>query len=161
MTRPVQLIGLPTDINSSHLRGPAKAPDAIRRVLHNGMSNTVSESGVDVGDESVMKDAGNIDLQENKDDFERIAAVSQRAFDAGGALFLGGDHFVTWPIVEGFARAHGTAPHIVHIDAHPDLYPDFEGNPASHASPFARLFEAGHIRSLTQIGIRTINHVQR
>ena len=32
---------------------------------------------------------------------------------------------------------------IVHFDAHPDLYPDFEGNPSSHASPFARILEEG------------------
>lgn len=159
MTSPVQLIGLPTDINSSHLRGPAHAPDVIRRVFKNGMSNTCAESGVDV--EAVLKDVGNVELREDNDDFERIAAASKQAFEVGGALFLGGDHFVTWPIVEGLMRAKKEAPHIVHIDAHPDLYSDFEGNPSSHASPFARLFEAGHIKSLTQIGIRTVNDIQR
>lgn len=160
MTSPVQLIGLPTDINSSHLRGPAKAPDVIRRIFKSGMSNTYAERRVDIGDAAVMKYAGNLDLREDDEDFERIAAASKQAFETGGALFLGGDHFVTWPIVEGLMRARKETPHIVHIDAHPDLYPDFEGNPSSHASPFARLFEAGHIRSLTQIGIRTINDVQ-
>jgi len=58
-------------------------------------------------------------------------------------------------------RAHGEPPHLIHIDAHPDLYPDFEGNPHSHASPMARLFENGRLASLTQIGIRTINGVQQ
>jgi arginase family enzyme len=43
---------------------------------------------------------------------------------------------------------------IVHVDAHPDLYDDFEGDPLSHASPFARIMEQGLARRLLQIGIR-------
>jgi arginase len=47
---------------------------------------------------------------------------------------------------------------ILHFDAHPDLYDDFEGNPHSHASPFARIMERGLARRLVQVGIRTLNH---
>ena len=50
---------------------------------------------------------------------------------------------------------------ILHIDAHPDLYDDFEANPRSHASPFARIMEAGHAKRLVQVGIRTANAHQR
>lgn len=46
---------------------------------------------------------------------------------------------------------------ILHFDAHPDLYDEFDGNPLSHASPFARIMEAGHARRLVQVGIRTLN----
>lgn len=161
MKAPISLIGLPTDINSSHIRGPAKAPAQIRRVLHSGMSNYFSESGIDLSDTALLKDNGDLALEENGGDFERIAEASKQAFQSGSALFLGGDHFVTWPIVEGLIRANGSAPNIVHIDAHPDLYPDFEANPSSHASPFARLLEADRIKSLTQIGIRTVNKIQK
>lgn len=161
MKAPISLIGLPTDSNSSHIRGPAKAPAQIRRTLHSGMSNYSSESGVDISDETLLKDSGDLELKEDDGDFERIAEASKQLFQSGNAVFLGGDHFVTWPIVEGLVRAKGCAPNIVHIDAHPDLYPDFEGNPSSHASPFARLFEADRIKSLTQIGIRTANKTQQ
>ncbi|NNC36123.1 MAG: agmatinase, partial [Hyphomonadaceae bacterium] len=98
---------------------------------------------------------------ETKDDFEGIAEASRAAFENGPAVFLGGDHFVTWPAVEGLVRARDEPPHLVHIDAHPDLYPNFEDNPHSHASPMARLVENDRIASLTQIGIRTINPVQQ
>jgi arginase family enzyme len=50
---------------------------------------------------------------------------------------------------------------ILHIDAHPDLYHDYEGNPNSHASPFARIMEANLAKRLVQVGIRTINPHQR
>lgn len=161
MKAPISFIGLPTDRNSSHIRGPAKAPAEIRRILHSGMSNYCSESGVDISDTTLLKDSGDLALKEDDEDFERIAEASKQAFQSGSAIFLGGDHFVTWPIVEGLVRAGGQAPNIVHIDAHPDLYPDFEGNPSSHASPFARLFESDRIKSLTQIGIRTVNKTQQ
>ncbi len=50
---------------------------------------------------------------------------------------------------------------ILHFDAHPDLYEAFEGNRSSHASPFARIMERGGVRTLTQVGIRTMNAHQQ
>jgi agmatinase len=73
---------------------------------------------------------------------------------------LGGDHSVTVPIVKVLAVAHGPL-EILHFDAHPDLYDDFRGNRRSHASPFARIMEAGLARRLVQVGIRTLNRHQR
>lgn len=50
---------------------------------------------------------------------------------------------------------------ILHFDAHPDLYDSFQGNPRSHASPFARIMENGLASRLVQVGIRTLNRHQR
>jgi arginase len=50
---------------------------------------------------------------------------------------------------------------ILHIDAHPDLYDDYEGDRFSHACPFARIMEKGLARRLVQVGIRTMNEHQR
>jgi len=158
---PIKLIGLPTDRNSSHVRGPAKAPSAIRKVLMSGMSNLCAESGVDLENADIFVDDGDVDLREDAGDFAKIKNASERAFGKGAAVFLGGDHFVTWPIIEGLVASGMPPPHLVHIDAHPDLYPDFEGNPESHASPMARLNENGRLKSLTQVGIRTVNAVQQ
>ena len=47
------------------------------------------------------------------------------------------------------------------LDAHPDLYDDFQGNRYSHASPFARIMEEKLVRRLVQVGIRTMNDHQR
>ena len=49
---------------------------------------------------------------------------------------------------------------ILHFDAHPDLYPEFQGDRFSHACPFARIMEEGLARELVQVGIRTMNGVQ-
>ena len=63
---------------------------------------------------------------------------------------------VTHPIVAGIAAERGPVA-ILHFDAHPDLYDDFEGDPLSHASPFARIMEKGLASRLVQVGIRTAN----
>jgi agmatinase len=155
------MIGLPTDSNSSHLRGPAKAPAAIRARLASGSSNLTSENGWDLEDATVFHDADDLPLAENRDDLRRITDGVAAAFRDGPCLFLGGDHFVTWPVLLGLREAGLAPPHLIQVDAHPDLYPDFDGNPHSHASPMARIMEQGLVASLTQIGVRTVNSVQR
>jgi arginase len=41
------------------------------------------------------------------------------------------------------------------------MYPSFQGNPLSHASPFARILENGGVSRLVQIGIRTMTPPQQ
>ena len=153
----VRLIGRPTDSHSSFLRGAAGAPPLIRAALHSAHSKMAAESGVELGVEVELDDAGDLPLNEGAGDFDRIrAAAEQAARDGVVPLFLGGDHMVTNPIVAGLAAVHGPLS-ILHFDAHPDLYADFEGDPLSHASPFARIMERGDARRLVQVGIRTLN----
>jgi len=151
----VSLLGLPTDRHSSFLRGPAKAPPAIRAALHSSHSHLGASNGLDVG--GVLRDLGDAPLHEDDGDFDRMVEAVAAAFGVGPAVVLGGDHAVTYPILRGMAAAGLAPPQIVHIDAHSDLYDDFEGDPLSHASPFARIMENGLAAGLTQLGIRTPN----
>lgn len=153
----VRLIGLPTDSRSSFLRGAAAAPAAIRAALASDHSNMATECGLELGQDMMFQDGGDLELDETPGDVERICDAAAEAARAGASpIFVGGDHFVTYPAVAGLAAVHGPL-NILHFDAHPDLYDDFEGNPLSHASPFARIMEAGHARRLVQVGIRTLN----
>ena len=148
---------MPTDVHSSFLRGPAAAPAKIREALSSDHANSASESGLEIGDEIILEDAGDLSLAEDDGDFDRIAAAAADAASTGAIpIFLGGDHMVTFPIVAGLADVHGPI-EILHFDAHPDLYDDFEGDPLSHASPFARIMERGSARRLVQVGVRTLN----
>jgi len=82
--------------------------------------------------------------------------VSGLLDDDSRVLSLGGDHSITWPLVRAQAkRFPGLA--VLQFDAHPDLYDDFDGNPLSHASPLARIMEAGLAKRLVQVGIRSTN----
>ena len=155
--RTVRLIGLPTDSHSSFLRGPAKAPSAIRAALASDHSNQSTESGLELRIDIAVEDGGDVPLDEGPADVQRIRdAAAGAARDGVVPIFLGGDHMVTNPIVAGLSSVHGSV-NILHFDAHPDLYDDFEGDPLSHASPFARIMEAGQARRLVQVGIRTLN----
>lgn len=153
----IRLIGVPTDSHSSFLRGPAQAPGAIRSALASDHANSATETGLELGADILVDDAGDLRLTESADDFELIReAARAAALDRIAPIFLGGDHMVTYPIVAGLASVHGPI-NILHFDAHPDLYDDFEGDPLSHASPFARIMEGGHAHRLVQVGIRTMN----
>jgi agmatinase len=85
-----------------------------------------------------------------------IRRLAAEHLDSGiRLLFLGGDHSVSFPLISAYAQKYKGLS-VVHLDAHADLYHDFEGNPHSHASPFARLMEEGAVAKLIQIGIRTM-----
>lgn len=161
MTPTIRLIGLPTDSNSSFLRGPAEAPGFIRAHLFSEMGNLATEAGLEMGEHFVVDDAGDLPLAETVGDDILIEAAVKAAIDANcRPLCLGGDHSVTYPIVKAVAAAHGPI-NILHFDAHPDLYDELDGNRRSHASPFARIMEAGLAARLVQVGIRTLNRHQR
>jgi len=153
----LRLIGAPTDRHSSFLRGPALAPPLIRAALSSDHGNMAAESGIELGLDVLLSDSGDLPLEEaDGDDALIAAAVAQAAADGAIPIILGGDHSITVPVLEALAAARGPID-ILHFDAHPDLYDDFEGNPRSHASPFARIMERGLARRLVQVGIRTLN----
>ena len=153
------LVGVPFDANSSYLRGAAGAPAVIRSAFHSSSSNYWSELGLDLGAEGIYEDAG--DLQFGQDAFAEIESRVEQLVDRGlRPLSLGGDHSITLPLVRAVSkRVPGLT--ILHFDAHPDLYDDFENNRHSHASPFARIMEERLAKRLLQVGIRTLNRHQR
>jgi len=153
----IELIGLPSDVNSSFERGPAEAPAAIRKALWSDRGNMACEDGQEIGIHFELRDRGDLPLTEAASDDALIAAAVQASLASGAVpLALGGDHAMTHPVVRAVHSRHGPLT-ILHFDAHPDLYDNFEGNPRSHASPFARIMEAGLATRLVQVGIRTLN----
>lgn len=156
----VVVAGIPFDENSSFLRGPALAPAKIREAFHSDSANYYSESGRDLKGDSLWSDAGDLDVM-GSDAFAKITqGVKKMLSHHRKAFLLGGDHSITFPVIEGFSAVHKDLT-ILHLDAHSDLYHDFGGNPHSHASPFARIMEKGLAKRLIQIGIRTLNTHQR
>ncbi len=155
------LVGVPTDLHSSFLRGAARAPGAIREALTCEATGLWTEGGVDLGVPGLLFDAGDLDLGPDGEDLDAIE-VGVGALMAMGArvLCLGGDHAITHPILRAVNKIYAQVS-ILHFDAHPDLYHAFEGDPQSHASPFARIMEEGLCSRLVQVGVRGINDHQR
>jgi agmatinase len=158
----VTLLGVPLDINSSYMRGPAKAPDLIRAALKCDSANLWTENGLDLGIEGLLLDAGDIDLlEQDADALQKIESAALRVLDSGTPLIsLGGDHSVTYPLIRAVSKRYPKLT-LVHFDAHPDLYDELLDNRLSHACPFARIMEEGLVARLIQVGIRTVSGHQR
>jgi arginase len=159
MTCRPQLVGVPYDASSSFLRGSAAAPPLIRAALHSPAGNSYTERGADL---SQLADAGDVSVSENAANARlEIQAGIEAALNGGFCpIALGGDHSITYPIMRAIARVHSPVT-ILHIDAHGDLYDDFEGDRFSHACPFARILEERLCARLVQVGIRTLTPHQR
>lgn len=146
------LLGVPFDGASSFQRGAALAPAAIRAALHSESSNGTDEADRDIV--PLVVDAGDVALDEGEP-VEVIEAAAAAILGPGvRPIFLGGDHSVSWPLLRALRRQSARLS-ILHFDAHPDLYDEFEGSRTSHACPFARVMEEGLCDRLVQIGIRT------
>lgn len=150
--------GIPFDAAVSNRPGARFGPQAIRRasaLFDNDPQYPFSRdlfetmSVVDYGD--CLLDYGN--HQKTPATIEREAS---KILKAGGFLLsLGGDHFVTWPLLKAHAALHGPLA-LVHFDAHQDTWFD-DNKRIDHGSFVARAVRDGIIdpdRSI-QIGIRT------
>jgi agmatinase len=152
-------VGIPDDSQSSYRVGCADGPKTIRSAYDGRSFNSTTESGVNL--EAAITDLGDVVPEETweasaenyRGRIRDLLRKDQTPFVAGG------DHAVTVPVVEAFAGmgAPVHAIHVVQIDAHPDVYEDFEGSRSSHACVAARLLEMEHVASVTQLGIRTLN----
>lgn len=151
----IKIQGICYDEKSSFLKGPRKAPSLVRKFLHSDSSNPFTELGVniqtfdiqDVGDFTPSK---YFDIQHFT---EKNCSVESKL------ITLGGDHSITYPLLRAYSKVKGPFD-ILQIDAHGDLYHDFEGDPYSHACPFARIMEEELASKLIQVGGRTYTHHQ-
>ena len=90
---------------------------------------------------------------------EAIEAHARKILDAGvSMLTLGGDHFISYPLLRAHAAVHGPLA-LVHFDAHSDTWRDDDETRIDHGTMFFHAAREGLVdpeRSV-QIGIRTHN----
>jgi agmatinase len=159
----IKLIGIPYDGNSSYLKGPALAPTRIRLMDAEGSANRFCENGVEIVEGVNYIDLGNMTFPDNNPEwvYRKIKQTILNELTLQDKIIsFGGDHSISFPVIEAHTNMYNNL-NVLHFDAHADLYDNFDDNPFSHASPFARLMEKGIIKSLTQVGVRTLNRHQR
>ena len=153
----IAVVGIPFDRNSSYLRGPALAPIRIREALFCESSNMWTEDLIDLGDFSGWEVLDDMTLSSQENVSERIEhEIRQLLKKRRRVISLGGDHSITHPIIRAYKEGYQNL-NILHLDAHPDLYDEFDGNQNSHACPFARILEENLVIRLVQVGIRTMD----
>lgn len=90
---------------------------------------------------------------------QAIECHADAIITAGPALLaLGGDHFVSWPLLQAHARRHGAPLSLLHFDAHTDTWSDEDGR-VDHGTMFWHAVREGLVDPAhsVQIGIRTTN----
>ncbi|MFC2102392.1 agmatinase [Bacteroidota bacterium] len=144
--------GINYDEKSSFHKGAALAPPIIIETLHSDALNRFAENGVPI-DNPAIEDRGDFEIS----DYFEIETITRKHLEGGcRILTLGGDHSITFPILKAYHEKYPKLD-ILHIDAHADLYHEYQNDPYSHASPFARIMENGLAARLVQVGIRTLN----
>ncbi|SDJ11293.1 agmatinase family protein [Natribacillus halophilus] len=114
---------------------------------------------MDVFEHLHLADMGDVDVVPAEIDktMERITSFSGNVWESGTfPVALGGDHSITYPIIRAWSNQNpGQRMGIIHLDAHYDNMPHFNGDKYARNTPFARLYELDAVRneSLLHVGI--------
>ena len=150
--------GIPYDLGTTYRPGARFGPRAIRESSANLVFGRVWPWNFDPFETLGVIDWGDVVFDEGYPDrmVEAVEAHADRIIASGARMLtLGGDHFVTLPLLRAHARKHGPLA-LVDFDAHSDTWRDKRYN---HGSMFFHALEEGLIdpgRSV-QIGVRTFN----
>src|SRR5207249_10620049 len=99
------LLGLPYDASSSFLKGTAAAPPLIRQALHSPAGNPWTETGVDLGADAALGDAGDVPPTCGADARAKMEAAVHTLPESGGRpIALGAGHSATYPTTRTFRR---------------------------------------------------------
>lgn len=156
----VAVVGVPFDVATTGRPGTRFGPRAIRAASAMlawcppyawGFDPLDRLHVIDWGD--VFFDSGNIAAAPD------LITQAYRQFTAADAvpLSLGGDHFISYPILQALSEKHGPLS-LVHFDAHSDTWRDEDGR-IDHGTMFYRAAKNGIVdpsRSI-QLGMRTFN----
>jgi len=154
----VAILGVPSDLAVSNRPGARFGPQAIRRASAILDGDPHFPWGFDIFADMATIDYGDcaLDLHHPETVAGAIEAEARRIVEAGVHLLaLGGDHFVSWPLMKAHAARHGPLA-LVQFDAHQDTWDD-DGTRLSHGSFVLRAVREGVVdpeRSI-QVGIRT------
>ena len=157
----VAVMGVPFDTATTNRPGARFGPRAIRNASSMMAWEKSYGMAFDPFDKLAVGDVGDCHFDFGQPE-SVPAAIEARAFEiinAGPALLtLGGDHFVTYPLLRAHARKHGAPLALLHFDAHSDTWKD-ENNRIDHGTMFYWAATQGIIdpAGSVQIGLRTEN----
>ncbi len=151
--------GVPFDQATSHRPGTRMGPRAIREASSLQPCYPPYGWGFDPLTEYSIIDYGDLafDFARIQDFPETLRAHIATILDGGaGTLVLGGDHYITLPILRAYAAKFGPLG-VIQFDAHSDLWPDDDPARIDHGTMMYKAVREGLVNPATsvQIGIRT------
>ena len=169
----VAVIGVPYDEGTTGRAGAREGPRALRAISTNWAYREGNEpywdgeAGVSLLGGVRFVDAGDVALAPTASADTNHARIAGRVAEiVRGGLFpvvLGGDHSITYPVLQGVARGRAEAGaaqaalNLVQFDAHMDYWDEIGGERYTHASPIIRAHEHGLVQRVTQYGVRGLH----
>jgi agmatinase len=157
----VAVMGVPLDTATTNRPGARFGPRAIRAASSIMAWERPYGMAFDPFDRLAVVDAGDCPFDHGRPD-ETPAKIEEYAFsiiEQGPALLsLGGDHFVSYPLLRAHQRKHGGPLSLLHFDAHSDTWAD-ENDRIDHGTMFWWAVREGIVdpAASVQVGIRTSN----
>ena len=134
----VGVLGVPFDRAVSFRSGTAFAPAKLRELTPHLACSTEEGQLLTLR----VRDYGDVsaDLEWPRY-FQKVEELAMETLRHPLALFLGGDHSVTIPLIRAFDRAVDGPFGVLHFDAHFDLFDTYDGHRWSHACTERRALE--------------------
>ena len=150
--------GIPFDGAVSNRPGTRFGPQALRAASAIFDNDPQYPFSLDLFEAMTVVDYGDCLLDYGKpwEVVERVEKEATAILDSGAYLLsMGGDHFVTWPLLKIHAERHGPLS-LIQFDAHQDTWAD-DGERIDHGTFVSRAVNEGIIDPDTsiQIGIRS------
>lgn len=157
----VAVVGIPFDLATTSRPGARLGPRGIREASSMIAWDRVHEWPYDPFDRIAVVDFGDvlIDAGVPQDVPEAITRQFHAIHDAGTkTLMLGGDHFVTYPVLKSLAPRFDQPLALIHFDAHSDTWAE-DKKTICHGTMFYHAAREGLIapQHSVQVGIRTYN----
>ena len=153
--------GVPFDQAVTNRPGTRLGPRAIREASALQTYDPPYGWGFDPLSDFDIVDYGDLafDYAKTSDFPAALTAHIKTILQAGAAsLVLGGDHFISFPILRAYAEKYGPLS-LLQFDAHSDTWPDDDMERIDHGTMFYKAVKLGLIDPATsvQVGIRTEN----
>ncbi|MCY1589060.1 agmatinase family protein [Staphylococcus pettenkoferi] len=104
---------------------------------------------IDVSEHLSLGDVGDVPFvaHNNEESYHNIETFTQSLWESGKFLVgFGGEHGVTYPILKALTNT-GKKVGIIHLDAHYDNMPDYEGEKFARNTPFMHLYKTEGVRN--------------
>lgn len=138
----IALIGVPFDGAVTNRPGARHGPREVRN-MSSMMRSIHHVTNVNPYDLCRIGDAGDVPLTQIYDleavSREIAAFYSKVATNNVTPVSVGGDHSITYPILQALAQKAPLG--LIHIDAHTDTWGEWMGSRLTHGAPFRRAVE--------------------
>lgn len=157
----VAVVGIPYDLATTNRSGARLGPRAVRSISSNlAWETSVNGWGFDPFEKIAVVDYGDFSFDPGMPaEVPAVLEAQARSVLATDTamLAIGGDHFVTYPLLKACAERYGPLS-LIHFDAHSDTWEDEAGR-IDHGTMFYHAAKDGTVdasRSI-QLGLRTHN----